>query len=147
MDRLYSRFPAGSVGLALLVLRLVDGIGLLGEGIHLLSPVAASSETRSELVLVLALGASATLLIVGLKTSWAGIAAAVCIAGEALFGMHHLNPSESEISTHLVLLVLMFFLSSSLALLGPGGYSLDARLSGWRMIKLSSRPSSGKDQD
>jgi hypothetical protein len=32
-------------------------------------------------------------------------------------------------------------------LLGPGGYSLDARLSGWRTIKLSSRQSSSKDAD
>ncbi len=34
MDRLYSRFPAGSVGLALLLLRLVDGLGLVRVGIH-----------------------------------------------------------------------------------------------------------------
>ncbi len=147
MDRLYSRFPAGSVGLALLVLRLVDGLGLLGEGIQLLTPIAASSETMIELLLSLGLGASATMLILGLRTSLAGIAAAVCTAGAALFGMHYLNPLGGEMGMRLFLLVLLFFLSSSLALLGPGGYSLDARLSGWRMIKLSSRPSRGKDTD
>jgi hypothetical protein len=41
----------------------------------------------------------------------------------------------------------VFFLSSSLALLGPGGYSLDARFSGWRVIKLSSEQSTSKDAD
>jgi len=41
----------------------------------------------------------------------------------------------------------VFFLSSSLALLGPGGYSLDARLSGWRVIKLSTGQPASKDAD
>ena len=97
------------------------------------------------LLLGLALGASATLLILGLRTSLAGIAAAIGTAGTALYGSYRLNPSGSETGTRLFLLILVFFLSSSLALLGPGGYSLDARLSGWRMIKLSSRQSRGKD--
>ncbi len=33
-----------------------------------------------------------------------------------------------------------------LALLGPGAYSLDTRLSGWRMIRLSSRQSHANSQ-
>jgi len=47
----------------------------------------------------------------------------------------------------LFLFALVFFLSGSLALLGPGGYSLDARRSGWRLIKLSSRQSTSKEAD
>jgi hypothetical protein len=148
LDRFYSKFPAGSVGLALLVLRLVDGLGLFGEGIHVIIPGAIPSGPLSVLLLSLALGASATLLIVGLRTSLAGVVAAVCAAGAAWFGMHHhLDPTGSEMAAHMFLLVLLFFVSNSLALLGPGGYSLDARLSGWRMINLSSRSSSGKGTD
>jgi hypothetical protein len=148
LDRLYSRFPAGSVGLALLVLRLVDGLGLIGEGVHVLILVVNPSVPLSVLLLSLALGASATLLILGLKTSSAGVIATACAVGAALFDMqHHRGQSGSEMAAHLFLLVLLFFVSSSLALLGPGGFSLDARLSGWRMIKLSSRPSSGKGAD
>lgn len=41
---LYSRFPGGSVGLALLVLRLVDGLELVGEAFRLLVPAGAASE-------------------------------------------------------------------------------------------------------
>jgi len=41
---LYSRVPGGSVGLALLVLRLVDGLGLVEEAIRLLVPAGAASE-------------------------------------------------------------------------------------------------------
>ena len=134
--------------MALLVLRLVDGLGLLGEGVHLLTPFAVSSETMGELLLSLALGASATLLILGFRASSAGVIATACTVGAALFDMQHrLDQSGGEMAAHLFLLALLFFVSSSLALLGPGGYSLDARLSGWRMIKLSSRPSSGKGTD
>ena len=44
------------------------------------------------------------------------------------------------------LFALVFFLSSSLALLGPGGYSLDARLSGWKMIRVSSGQSNSNTE-
>ena len=147
MDRLYSRFPAGSVGLALLLLRLVDGVGLVREGIHLFTPAGTLSESTSVLLLGLVLVASAILLILGLRTSLAGSAAAICTAGAALYGSHHLNLLRSDMDAWLFLFALVFFLSSSLALLGPGGYSLDARLSGWRMITLSSGKSNTKDCD
>ncbi len=147
MDRLYSRFPAGSVGLALLLLRLVDGLELVGEGIHLFTPARTSSEPASVLLLALVLVASALLLILGLRTSLAGSAAAIFTAGAALHGRYNLNLLGSEMYAWSFLFALVFFLSSSLALLGPGGYSLDARLSGWRMIKLSSGQSRAKDAD
>ncbi len=146
MDRLYSRFPAGSVGLALLLLRLVDGLGLVGEGIHLFNHTG-TSEPAGALFLGLVLVASAILLILGLRTSLAGSAAAICTAGSALYGSHHLSLFMSEMDGWLFLFALVFFLSTSLALLGPGGYSLDARLSGWRMIKLSSAQWTPKDSD
>jgi hypothetical protein len=147
MDRLYSRFPAGSVGFALFLLRLIDGLGLVGEGMHLLTPPETSSEPAGLLVLCLALVASAILLILGLRTSLAGIAAAVSTAGTALYGSHHLSLSEPGTDARLFLLTLVFFLSSSLVLLGPGGYSLDARLSGWRMIRLASGRSKGRQHE
>jgi len=138
LEVLYSRFPAGSVGLALLLLRLVDGIGLIGEGIQLTTPVRSSSEPLSVLLLGLVLIASAVLLILGLRTSWAGSAASICTAGSALYASHPLNFPGVTMNAWFFLFALVFFLSSSLALLGPGGYSLDARLSGWRVIRLSS---------
>jgi uncharacterized membrane protein YphA (DoxX/SURF4 family) len=150
LDRLYSRFPGGSVGLALLLLRLVDGLGLIGEGVRVFIPshqAGVSSEPISVLPLGLGLVASAIMLILGVRTSLAGSAAAICTAGAALYGSHHVNLLGSDMDAWLFLFALVFFLSSSLALLGPGGYSLDARLSGWRMIKLSSWQSTSKDAD
>ena len=143
---LYSRFPGGSVGLALFLLRLVDGLGLAGEGIRLFTPAANSPEPTGVLLLGLVLVASAVLLILGLRTSLAGSAAAICIAGGALHSNLNLGLPGSELYVWSFFFALVFFLSGSLALLGPGGYSLDARLSGWRLIKLSSGPSSSNSQ-
>ena len=136
-SRLYSRFPAGSVGLALLLLRLVDGLGLVREGIRLVTPAIISSEPASVPLLGLGLVASAVLLILGLRTSFAGSAAAICTAAAALHCKHNFGTLGSAMYAWSFLFAFVFFLSGSLALLGPGGYSLDARLSGWRMIKLS----------
>jgi uncharacterized membrane protein YphA (DoxX/SURF4 family) len=146
-SRLYSKFPVGSVGLALLLLRLVDGLGLVGEGVRLVTPAVTSSEPISVLLLGLGLVPSAILLILGLRTSSAGSVAAICTAAAALHSKHNLGLLGSEMYAWSFLFAFVFFLSASLALLGPGGYSLDARLSGWRMIKLSSRQSSSKDID
>jgi uncharacterized membrane protein YphA (DoxX/SURF4 family) len=143
MDRLYSRFPAGSVGVALLLLRLVDGLGLVREGFLVLIPAEASSGLTSALLLGLVIAGSASMLILGLRTSLAGGAAAVCTAGTALYSSAHLNLLGNDRDAWLFLFALVFFLSTSLALLGPGGYSLDARLSGWRMITLTSGKSNG----
>ena len=147
MDRLYSRFPPGSVGLALLLLRLVDALGLIGEGIRVITPAGNSLEPTSVMLLGLVLVVSAMMLMLGLRTSLAGGAAAMCTAAAALYGNHHLRQFAGDIDAWLFLFALVFFLSSALALLGPGGYSLDARLSGWRMIKLPSGQLSSKDAD
>ena len=147
MDRLYSKFPPGGVGLALLLLRLVDALGLIGEGIRVITPVGNSSEPTNVMLLGLVLVVSAMMLMLGLRTSLAGGAAAVCTAGAALYASHHLRQFGNEIDAWLFLFALVFFLSSALALLGPGGYSLDARLSGWRVIRLPSGQLSSKDAD
>ena len=139
-------FPAGSVGLALLLLRLVDGAGLVAEGIHLVIPAATSQEPASVLFFGLTLVTSAILLMFGLRTTFAGSIAAICTAGATLYGSRHMTLSGTQIDAWLILFALVFFLSSSLVLLGPGGFSLDARLSGWRMIKFATRQPNSNSQ-
>src|ERR1700732_1030749 len=143
---LYSRFPAGRGGLAWLLLSLVDGLGLAMEGAHLVTPAQASTEPTNAVLLGLVLVASAILLIFGLRTSAAGTAAAICTVGAALYARHHLNLIISDTDAWLFLFLIVFFLSSCLALLGPGGYSLDARFSGWRTIRLSTGQSNSNSQ-
>jgi hypothetical protein len=79
LDRLYSRFPAGSGGLALLLLRLVGGVGLNREGVRLCSPTGTSSEPTSVLVLDLVLVFTALMLVLGLRTS-GNHALPICVA-------------------------------------------------------------------
>jgi uncharacterized membrane protein YphA (DoxX/SURF4 family) len=146
-SRLYSRFPVGSVGLALLLLRLVDGFGLIGEGLRLITPAMSSSESTSVPLVGLGLVASAVMLILGLRTSFAGSVAAICTAAAALHGKHNFGPLGSEMYAWPFVFAFVFFLSGSLALLGPGGYSLDARLSGWQRIRLSPGPKGSKEAD
>jgi uncharacterized membrane protein YphA (DoxX/SURF4 family) len=145
-SRLYSRFPAGSVGLALLLLRLVVGLGLVGEGIRLITPAMTSLGSTSAPFLGLALVTSAVLLILGWRTPFAGSAAAICTAAAALQAKHNFGSLGSEMYAWSLLFAFVFFVSSSLALLGPGGYSLDARLSGWRVIRLSSGQSNSNSK-
>jgi uncharacterized membrane protein YphA (DoxX/SURF4 family) len=145
LDSLYSRFPAGSVGVALLLLRLVDGSALLGEGIRLFMFTGNSSEPTTLVLVGLALVISAVLLMLGLRTSMAGSAAAIFTAGATLYATRHSALLGNTIDAWLLLFVFVFFLSGSLALLGAGAYSLDARLSGWRTLNLSARQPSSKD--
>ena len=127
MDRLYSRFPGGGVGFGLLLLRLIVAAWFLQNGIPMFgaSPVAV--------FFAVVLTNTALLVIAGWVTSANASVGAACLILSLLLGN---NPD------HWFPVLLVAALSSSLALLGPGGYSLDARLSGWRTVNLSSgRPS------
>jgi hypothetical protein len=149
LDRLYSRFPGGSVGWALLLLRLIDGIALAVEAVVVfgLGQQTGVSEPMGGLLLGLGLVATAIVLMLGLRTSLAGAAGAICTVGSVLYAHHNLGGIASLGDAWLVLCAVVFFVSSSLALLGPGGYSLDARLSGWKVIKLSSRQSNSREAE
>jgi uncharacterized membrane protein YphA (DoxX/SURF4 family) len=137
VDGLYSRFPGGRVGVALLLLRFVDGAGLTGEAMRLFNPITASAEPTSVVLFSVGLVTSAIMLILGFRTSLAGSAAAICSVGTALYSRHHAEVLGTDRATWLFLFAVVVLVSSALALLGAGGYSLDARLSGWRTIRLS----------
>src|SRR5258708_20824720 len=137
---LYSRFPGGSVGLALIVLRLVDGLGLVGEAIRLLTPTGTSSEPTRVLLLGLVLVASAILVMLGRRTSLPGWVAAICTAGAAVYGRHHQVLTGSAMDAWAFLFAVVFFLSGPLAFLLPGGDSLVARGLPGPLLSLSPRP-------
>jgi uncharacterized membrane protein YphA (DoxX/SURF4 family) len=138
MDRSHSKFPAGSVGLALFLLRLAAAFGLVSEGVQLLANSAATTPSNGTALLGLGLVASAIMLLLGLRTTLSGSAAAVFSAAAALYGTYASTRSSYDVDAWLFLFAVVFVLSGALALTGPGGYSLDARLTGWRQIKLRS---------
>jgi putative oxidoreductase len=118
MQRLFSAFPNSLPGAGLLLLRLCDGLLLLVHS-AILAGFTPSLEGLAQLV---AAGAG-SLILLGLATP---IAAA--IGGVITFCI------AAPLESHIVLATI----GASLALLGPGAWSIDARLYGRRRIDLDS---------
>jgi putative oxidoreductase len=147
MDRLYSRYPGGVVGVALLLLRAIIGAWLIRFGVSLGIADPQPSESAIAMLTGVALIAMAFLLVLGIRTPLAGSAGAAFVMGGELY-VRAAQVSSGYLDDWFYVLSLVF-LAGSIALLGPGAYSVDARLSGWRSISVTpavpgrSRPTSG----
>lgn len=118
MQRLFSTFPCGLPGAGLVLLRAVAAIPLVHAGL-----LTASSPAPAVVEVVTA--GAAVLLLVGLWTPLAGGLIAVAEFGLAL--SHPANPWPFVHSG---------VLGAALAMLGPGGCSVDARLFGRKHIQI-----------
>ena len=129
MRRLFSTFAYGAPGVGLLLLRLAVGIVLVDRGVTALLnwPPLASALFYSSLAFL------GVLLLVGLWTPIAAGLVALSALWEAL--------SQSASWRHCVVVGIM---TVALTLLGPGAWSIDAWLYGWRRIRISDRR---RDQD
>ena len=121
MQRLFSTFPGGLPGAGLALLRGATAIPLVYAG---LLTVASSSPVPLELV---AAGA-AILLLIGL---WTPIAGGLIVLAQ--LGLAALHPAEPWRFVHFAAS------GAALAMLGPGGCSLDARLFGRKHIEIPKR--------
>lgn len=119
MQRLFSTFPIGRPGVGLLLFRLALACMIL---MHV---PGFGSATWQLLSMIACIGVS-ILLAFGFLTPLA------CLAGIAVGGAR-LVTGEQEIAADLTLMVSVL----SLALIGPGAYSIDARLYGRREIVLA----------
>ena len=124
MQRLFSTFPEGWPGTGLIFLRAVAAIPLVQHGIAVLltTPLPAPIVPQ-----VVAAGAAA-LLLVGLWTPVAGVLMAVA---ELCLTFSH--PHDPWIH------ILLATLGAALAMLGPGAWSMDARLFGRKRIHIPQR--------
>ena len=122
MQRLFSSFADGWPGAGLLLLRLLAGSGLLNGGIVSAQSAFDSTQTVPP-VLAAAFGA---MLVVGLFTPFAGIMAATVEVWIAFFHPGYRWPQIG-----------LAGLCLSLVMIGPGVWSIDARLFGRKQIDLS----------
>jgi uncharacterized membrane protein YphA (DoxX/SURF4 family) len=121
LQRLYSTFPCGVPGVGLLLLRAIIAIPLILTGL------TEGPSMFATLLEVAAVGA-AVLILVGLLTPIVGVALTVM---ELYLAFVH--PADPWRHLHFGVL------SASLAMLGPGGCSIDARLYGRKRIQIPQR--------
>jgi hypothetical protein len=125
MQRLFTMFPGGTPGLALVLLRLVVMGGLW-------QPILESGSAWSALRLI-SLGVLSVLLLFGFATPVVGL---ITLAIQL---MRVLDPLRAglPISAESVTVAIHAISALSLALLGPGAFSVDARLFGRRVFNPS----------
>jgi putative oxidoreductase len=121
LPRLFSTFVRGWPGVGLLLIRLVAGITLVSRGIVGLQ---GAPQFERAITHVLSTGAG-ILLLAGLWTPIAGVLAAV-------IELWHTFSHPGDALTHIMLATLAIAVS----LVGPGAWSVDARLFGWKRIDI-----------
>jgi uncharacterized membrane protein YphA (DoxX/SURF4 family) len=122
--RLFSTFAHGWPGAGLLLMRLVCGAAFIDCGVTRLRGLPG---IPLDLLYLLAIGAG-ILLLAGLWTPVAGTFAAV-------FALWNTVSHPADLRGY----VLMGTLGAALAMLGPGTWSVDARLFGWKRIGAETR--------
>jgi putative oxidoreductase len=124
LRRLYSTFAGSWPGIGLLLMRgVVGAVLLLAAGLNLWHEPSLRIALSSA-----SLALPGLLLVVGLWTPVAGAVIAVVEVSQIL-----------RVDEHPVVGLLTGTIAAGLAMLGPGRWSIDARLFGWRRIEAPLR--------
>ena len=126
MRRLFSTFAHGAPGVGLLLLRVAAAIAVV---FHAAMALRSGPPVGPTTLNVLT-GVVGILLLVGLWTPVAGTALAILASGVAI--LHPADPWTW---------ILLGTLGAAVALLGPGAWSVDAHLFGWKRVELPDRKS------
>ena len=122
--RLFSTFARGWPGVGLLLLRVTAGITLVVRSILVLE----NTPTFGTGYFQIFIATVGLLLIAGL---WTPVVATVMV----LLELWRIISRHGDLSSD----ILLCTLALAIALLGPGGWSIDARLFGWKRIELRDR--------
>jgi hypothetical protein len=128
LRRLYSTFARGWPAAGLLIMRVVAASALASAALVSLRGESTSASHVALAVLAVAAGA---LLLAGLWTPATG-------AVVMLLGFSNAAIRTGDPWAH----ILLGTLGAALALLGPGAWSVDARLFGWKRIDIQDPKSS-----
>ena len=137
MQKLYSTFPGGTPGIGLLILRTAAAIATGTYGGILLSRLETTINGQfsyiSHLILSLILITGSVFFLLGLMMPFVSITLAVSELIAALIRLTLPNPLDGFRFTWIALLLLAS-IAAALFFLGPGAFSIDARLFGRRQI-------------
>jgi putative oxidoreductase len=125
LQRLFSTFPNSWPGVGLLLLRLCLCIALLYFGIAGLSNPSEATAVAQELIAA----AGGILLLAGLWTPVMGVLIAI---DEVWIAFSIYCPRREDTWIHIFLAIL----AVSVAMLGPGAWSIDARLFGRKRFDI-----------
>ena len=130
LQRLFSTFPDGWPGFGLLLLRLGIGIALIYFGaVRLLVEIPEPTTVAQNLIAA----AAGIFLLAGLWTPIIGTLAALDQMGIAL--SFQFSGQDGK-----WICIFLAVLSASVAMLGPGAMSIDARLFGRRRFDMDRNP-------
>ena len=131
---MFSMFPDGSPGAGLLLLRTAAGVVLTTHGVAYLGERSESGFLALAVVSVLSV--VGLLLLIGFLTRAVALVAAVIGVNSVFAWFPKVNAAPSVTPMTAVLFVVI---AIAVICLGPGAYSLDARLFGRREIIIPTR--------
>ena len=127
LRRSFYDFARGWPGTGLLLIRLLIGLMVINHEVRLLASSSLGLSSAISVGLILA----GILLIIGLWTPVAAI----------LVGVLQVPNSVHSVDPWMCLRLGIF--ASALAMVGPGGWSVDARLFGWKRLEVPQRATNG----